>query len=474
MEQTGDIIACSNIAFGTSGARGLVTDFSSLVVQAFALNFIEVMETDFQFKKICIGIDNRPSSYFIAQNIQATIQQKGYVCEFMGILPTPALALYSGFEKCPAIMVTGSHIPFDRNGLKFYSPEGEISKKQETLISSLNVQFNKVELLEELKSLDFAKRKYIERNFLGEKALLGWRIGIYEHSSSGRDIYSELFESMGAEVVRIERSEHFVPIDTEAVPEQLKTKSKQWASDYKLDAVFSTDGDGDRPMLADENGVWLKGDVLCILACKALGIKNIALPVSCNTVAERCEEFNLIERTKIGSPYVIEALARIKTQTTAAGFEANGGFLLSTDAVIKGKKVDALETRDALLPVLAVLDMSNENKLSTLSKSFLERFTESGRVQGVDKSSSEILLNMIMKEDESVLETICQKTHSEIAGVCKVDGLRLTFKNDDIIHFRQSGNAPELRCYVESATQQGAKELLENCISNINQFLSKV
>ncbi len=48
-----------------------------------------------------------------------------------GRVPTPALALAGLARVVPSIMVTGSHIPFDRNGIKFYTPRGEISKQDE-------------------------------------------------------------------------------------------------------------------------------------------------------------------------------------------------------------------------------------------------------------------------------------------------------------------------------------------------------
>ncbi len=41
-------------------------------------------------------------------------------------------------------MVTGSHIPFDRNGLKFYRPDGEISKLDEEAILNVVVAFSDV------------------------------------------------------------------------------------------------------------------------------------------------------------------------------------------------------------------------------------------------------------------------------------------------------------------------------------------
>ena len=73
------------------------------------------------------------------------------------------------------------------------------------------------------------------------------------------------FESLGAEVIRIGRSDEFVPIDTEAVEEEDKAKARYWSVKYRLDAIFSTDGDGDRPLVADERRVvaWRYFGVFC-------------------------------------------------------------------------------------------------------------------------------------------------------------------------------------------------------------------
>ncbi|MGP4763333.1 phosphomannomutase, partial [Klebsiella pneumoniae] len=87
-----------------------------------------------------------------------------------------------------------------------------------------------------------------------------------------------------------------------------------WAQQHQLDMIFSTDGDGDRPLVADERGRWFRGDILCLLAAKALEIDALAVPVSCNTAIEACGAFSKVTRTKIGSPYVI------------AGFEQLSGY----------------------------------------------------------------------------------------------------------------------------------------------------
>ena len=56
------IIGESGISFGTSGARGLVSDFSDDVVASFAQSFLLGMQREFQVSRVAIGIDNRPSS----------------------------------------------------------------------------------------------------------------------------------------------------------------------------------------------------------------------------------------------------------------------------------------------------------------------------------------------------------------------------------------------------------------------------
>lgn len=113
------VIAQSSIASGTSGARGLVNQFTSDVCGAFAVAFIASMNRSFSFKTLAIAVDNRPSSYVMAKACATALQQLGFEVDYYGVVPTPALAYVAHEDNIPAIMATGSHIPFDRNGLKF-------------------------------------------------------------------------------------------------------------------------------------------------------------------------------------------------------------------------------------------------------------------------------------------------------------------------------------------------------------------
>jgi len=466
--KSNNVIQDSSITFGTSGARGLVTQFTSNVCAAFTHAFISSITDEFEFKKIAIAIDNRPSSPTMVQACIQAIQKCGFEAIYYGVIPTPALAYSAMQDNIPSIMVTGSHIPFDRNGLKFYRPDGEITKADEQSILNACVEFSSVLSLPDLKVNHKAAHQYIERytNLFEADLLAGKRIGLYEHSSAGRDLYPEIFTKLGAEVISLARSDKFVPIDTEAVSEEDKKKAKAWSKKHDLDFIFSTDGDGDRPLVADEYGDWLRGDILGLLCAKEMGIEALAVPVSSNTVIPHSSEFSHVSLTKIGSPYVIaefETLARM--YSTIAGFEANGGFLLGSDIKINGEILKALPTRDAVLPALIVLVAGLKEGVSSIVRKVSVRFTDSDRAQNFETEKSREILIKAKGQESRLIRLLGY--NEEVTDVDTTDGLRITLSNNDIIHLRPSGNAPELRCYAESNTSDNAKQLVQTVLEKI-------
>jgi phosphomannomutase len=464
-----DVIKTSGIAFGTSGARGLVTQFTSDVCAAFTLAFVDSLPTGTKLSEMAIAIDNRPSSYAMAQACSAALEQLGIKPIYYGVVPTPALAFTAMQKNIPCIMVTGSHIPFDRNGLKFYRPEGEITKQDELAIMSSKATFHAISHLPDLEVDNAAATLYLHRyvSLFEQPILAGKHIGIYEHSSAGRDLYKPLFEQLGAQVTSLERSETFVPIDTEAVSDEDKQKALTWSKQYAFDAIFSTDGDGDRPLIADENGHWLRGDILGLLCAKALGIEALAIPVSCNTSVELSKAFEQVTRTKIGSPYVIAEFAPLNTQfTSVAGFEANGGFLLGSDTVINNQLLKALPTRDAVLPAIMLLAASiKKGNISALVTEVSKRFSASDRIKDFATAKSQQLINQ-HKDDPSQLVTLLGFNEA-VMNSDTTDGLRITLANHDIIHLRPSGNAPELRCYAEAADESTAQALVTKVLAKV-------
>lgn len=464
-----EILKSSNVSFGTSGARGLVIDFSDTTVAAFTHAFLDVVSQNFDFATVALAIDNRPSSYAIAQACAGAIMQHGLNVEYHGVVPTPAIASYSLTKKIPCIMITGSHIPFDRNGMKFYRPDGEISKEDECSIYNSNYIFSELTNLPDLITCTDAADNYIVRytSLFDKDILKGKKIGIYEHSSAGRDLYPRLFRSLGAEVITLGRSDDFVPIDTEAVGDDDRLLAKAWCQKYGFDAIFSTDGDGDRPLISDEKGNWLRGDVLGLLTSIQLNIDALAIPVSCNTSIELCDKFKKIKKTRIGSPYVIAAFDLLKRDySSVAGFEANGGYILASDLIINDRTLSALPTRDAVLPALMLLVASDRITISELVNNLPQRFTWSDRVKDFPlEKSKNIILSALQSPGEFIHRL--GLSSRKCISVDETDGARFTLDNGDILHLRPSGNAPELRCYTEANTEEQAKAYVKSIFSKI-------
>ncbi|MCM4471985.1 phosphomannomutase, partial [Escherichia coli] len=104
---------------------------------------------------------------------------------YYGVIPTPALALKAKNDSVPCIMITGSHIPFDRNGIKFYTPDGELTKKDESILLNCEEEIvcgSDFDLSVDNGACDFYIKRYSE--LYDDKPLSGKLIGIYEHSSA--------------------------------------------------------------------------------------------------------------------------------------------------------------------------------------------------------------------------------------------------------------------------------------------------
>jgi len=462
----------SGIKFGTSGLRGLVENLTNEVCFAYTKAFL--LSQDVNFKKVAIGHDLRPSSPQITQACISAIESQGLEVIYLGALPTPALAYYCLNKLIPGVVVTGSHIPFDRNGIKFYRADGEISKSDEEFIIGSNVQIEGYNLstsspVIDREAIELYQKRYTD--FFGTHFLSGKTIAIYQHSSVARDFLGDLFQAMGAKTLLLGHSNQFVPIDTEAVRDKDINQAKQWAKEYNFDMLVSTDGDADRPLILDENGEFIRGDILGILTAQYLQADYVVTPVSSNTAVELSSSFLSVTRTKIGSPFVIEAMRNIaKADATKliVGYEANGGFLQGSTINKSGKTLGALPTRDAILPMLSLMGLSNEREkpVSQLNEGLPTRFTHSDRVQNFDPKKSSTLLKSLINKPKN-LSHYLDADLGEVIETDLTDGLRITFGNGDVVHLRSSGNAPELRIYSESSTVVSAERLVNMVVKNL-------
>jgi phosphomannomutase len=545
----------TSLAFGTSGLRGLITDITDLEAYINTRGFLAYLFHRGELQRqetVYIGGDLRPSTDSLERSIMravaGAIEDAGLKVDNQGLLPTPALAYYAMVQGQPSIMITGSHIPFDRNGIKFYKTSGEVLKDDETGILEAVAEVRQAEYARPAAESIFAdsgmfkpgqerplppaneeaRHVYIQRyeEFFAPQALKGLRIVFFQHSAVGRDLLVEILRQLGAEVFPIGRSEEFVSLDTEDMSQERLEHIQQLVDEVvaehgTVDAVVSTDGDSDRPLLLgirpDAKVQFFGGDLLGIVVADYLAPDFIAVPISANDAVDRhFAKLGLTPRkTKIGSPSVIAAMyeARETGKQRVVGWEANGGFMTGSAIERNGKTLKALPTRDACLPLLVALSATIQNNCSLVdlfaelpprfskaglidqfpqetSRSLIQRFSPPGDLVQVDYATEPVTLYLgdgreapesasfaadaaaIKEELQSFLTPT--EGFGEIARINALDGVRITFANGEIAHIRPSGNAPQLRIYAVADTQARADEIVARALQEPHGILRRL
>lgn len=448
--------------FGTSGLRGLVSTLTDPLCAGYTAAFLASAKSD---GTVLIGRDLRASSPRIVAAVAGAARARGLAPLDCGVLPTPALALAAMERGTSAIMVTGSHIPDDRNGIKFYTPDGEITKADEAAISAGYAPSDAAPARAEPDTGPLADYRARYGAFFGPHALHGLRIGVYEHSSAAREVLGAILSDLGAAVTPLGRADRFVPVDTEAVDDATRGMLAGWAAEHALDAIVSTDGDADRPMVTDAGGQVIPGDVLGPLTGRAIGAEVLVTPVSSNTLVDLMGEFR-VHRTRIGSPYVIEGMAA-EAPAAVAGYEANGGFLTGFTARRSGRMLPPLPTRDSILPILAPLALTRAGGtgLAELAATLPPRFTAADRLTGVPPEVARAFLQALDARPSAVGAHLGEEV--DIARIDRTDGFRATLGDGRIVHFRPSGNAPEFRIYVEAGDGDAARAALAALLGSL-------
>ena len=482
------------LSFGTSGLRGLVIDMTDLEcyinVRGF-LDFLKQNEALPDNAVISVAGDLRNSTPRILGATLQAIEDAGYQSQYCGLIPTPALALWAKDNNQPCIMVTGSHIPDNRNGIKFYKASGEILKEDEAAIQQAVAQARRAlydssqqlfqtdgSLLKKQalpKPLLEPRQHFIDRflKLLPARMLRSKHIVVYQHSAVGRDLLVEVLEALGARVTPVGRSDIFISIDTENVTPSDQNYFRSFAQLYPdAFAIVSTDGDSDRPFLIDETGEFHRGDVLGVIVAQELNADFAAIPVSSSDAVDTSLTNRGIrwQHTKIGSPYVISAMqaALQAKRKRVVGWEVNGGFLTGTPIEYQSKILTALPTRDAFLPLLIALSAAIKQSvpISHLFTVLPQRFTQAGLLDNFPQLSSQKIIAVLSTKNAQSTQLLrqCftkQQGFDEIKTVDTTDGVRLTFSNQDIAHIRPSGNAPQLRIYSVANSQKRADQIVE-------------
>jgi phosphoglucosamine mutase len=348
--------------FGTDGIRGRVGEgaISADFVLRLGNAYGHALRRD-RWRKplVIIGKDTRISNYMFEAALEAGLVAAGVDVQLMGPMPTPAVAhLTRSLRADGGIVISASHNPHYDNGIKFFSAEGEkLDDATELAIeAALDRPFSTVasdQLGRAIRTRD-AIGRYVEacKNSVPKGFDLGGMRLVVDcaHGATyqiGPLVLRELgaqVEAIGVDPTGLNINDGIGSTHPEALAERVL------ASEAQLGIAF--DGDGDRVLFVDADGVVVDGDeLLYVLATDWQRSGRLRGPVVGTLMTNYGFEQALAERgigfvrTKVGDRYVHQALLE---HGGVLGGEASGHLLCLDRASTGDGIVSALQVLEAL------------------------------------------------------------------------------------------------------------------------------
>ncbi|MDR6093983.1 phosphoglucosamine mutase [Stenotrophomonas sp. SORGH_AS_0321] len=348
--------------FGTDGIRGRVgqgvisADFVLRLGNAFGRVLVAQQAAAGRRPIVVIGKDTRISGYMFEAALEAGLVAAGVDVQLLGPMPTPAVAFLTRTLGADAgIVISASHNPHYDNGIKFFSAQGE--KLDDATELALEAGIDEPFTTAESEKLGKAMRareaigRYIEfckasvpRNF----DLRGMRLVLDCAHGATYHIAPLLFRELGADVIAIGAAPDGVNINAGVGSthiDNLAAKVRETGADLGI----AFDGDGDRVLMADDQGSPVDGDDLLFILARAWQANGrlrgpVVGTLMTNFGLEQALEKLQIPflRSNVGDRYVHQALVE---GGGVLGGEASGHLLC----------LDRATTGDAIVSALQVL-----------------------------------------------------------------------------------------------------------------------
>ncbi len=356
--------------FGTDGVRGRVgeapitPDFvmrlGNAAGRVLAAPGRSTRGGDGSHPGVVIGKDTRVSGYMLESALQAGLSAAGVDVHLCGPMPTPAVAyLTRALRLAAGIVISASHNPYEDNGIKFFSGDG--NKLPDAVELEIEREIDEPLLTRASDGLGRARRiadaagRYIEfckATFPGDRDLRGLRIVVDSAHGATYHIAGPVLHELGAEVVAIGHQPDGFNINREVGATHPGAVCAAVAA-HGADLGIALDGDGDRVVMCDASGTLYDGDQLLYaivmdrfergeLRGGVVGtqMSNLALE---RALLDRGIAF---ARARVGDRYVLEQLLE---RGWALGGE-NSGHILCLDRHTTGDGiVSALQVLSALV-----------------------------------------------------------------------------------------------------------------------------
>ncbi len=449
--------------FGTNGIRGLV---NVELTPEMAVKVGCAIGTFFGRKNLLLGYDARTSGPMFAKAVISGLTAAGCHVFFGGMAPTPALQFAVKNHKMDGgVIITASHNPPQYNGIKVIWSDGiETSHEQEAEIEKIYfenkavlAEWNNLGTLRELTGINDeyveAIKKQVNSQKIAEKR---FHVVVDAANSVGGLTAPPMLRDLDCKITTINAN-----IDG-TFPGRLPEPRPEDLNDLALtvkalgaDLGVAFDGDADRSIFVDENGVIYWGDKTFAVIIKQYLTKNpgatIVTPVSSSTLIKDTVEAYKGELvwTKVGSVTVSQ---KMKELDAKLGGEENGGIFYGPHQAV----------RDGTMTTALILNTMAETgkKLSMLVAEQPQYFIEKGKIDCPNDKK----------------ELLMQKLYEQVKNenISTIDGVKVWFSDNSAILIRPSGTEPVFRLYAEAKDQEKALKLVADYSSRLKKILETI
>lgn len=451
--------------FGTNGVRGI---YGRELTLPLVIDLTYSLATYFKTGPIVVGFDGRNSSPILSNIVSAVLNAGGLDVIMAGQIPTPCLQFAAKTKKFGGgIMITASHNPPQYNGIKPCGADGvEISREDELRVEKIfyNRQFSKIDQTNKTFADQNIINEYLDKvlSLIDVEKIKSRSFKVVMDLGNGVQslLAPYLLKKLGCQVFTLNSNidGDFPGRGPEPTVDNLTSLSNM-VRDLHADLGVAYDGDGDRSLFCDENGIIHPGDKTAAVLIKYLinGKHNgaeIICPINTtlNVQLVADEGNSNVVYTKVGS---VEVSREMVKRNALIGLEENGGFMYG--------KLN--QVRDGAMTTGLVLDMltnfSLANKATNSFSEIIASLKKIAQFKTKFKCPSKEVANMIV--------TKCLE-HGSPKKIEKLDGAKIWIDDESWIMIRPSGTEPLVRMYGESISQT----LLDSKVKEYTRIIESV
>lgn len=469
-----------------SGIRGIFKeDLKDDIIKRYALSFSRFLKENKKEKKVVIGMDPRPSSAHIREEMKKVFLEQGIDVFDVGFNPTPAIQHgVREFKAGGGVIITASHNEPEWNGWKFLSEKGSMLAVEDVR-KVIDNRTKKFEPSDEKRGTDTDRSAELRESYInfvldlvGEKGLEAIRksnlkVVVDPNGGAARVVIKDLLEKAGVEAVYKNMN---LGVFNRLVEPNEKSLAYLafYVEDLKADLGAGWDCDGDRVELVipnnsdfvKRNGKMLSGQyILALLVEEVLsnykGRNKIVVvnDATSNVVRDIAEKhFAKVEEVEVGEINVVEKMDELNAPVGGEGSSSGGIFPPS-------------RCRDGLLTLMMILRLmaEREKRLADILEEFPQYYTSRTKVKCPPEIAVKIReeIEKYWKEKEFIKEI--RKTGDQTGG------LKIIRKDDGWIWFRASKTeAGIFRIISDAKSKEYADKLLAMGEKSFNDCMAQL